>query len=96
MVRGGGDYRSALPHGSFVDAADFPSPEALGRHLLHLDADDEEYMAILKRSAPYRSVDHTNELSCGLCEYLNTRDPTVVRHYDIQQWAGQCRPPADL
>ena len=96
VVRGGGDYRSALPHGSFVNAADFPSPEALGKHLLRLEADDDAYMAILRKSAPYRTPEYNNDLSCGLCEYLNTRDPSVVRHYDIQKWAGTCRPPSDL
>lgn len=40
-----GDMRAAqrLPPGSFVDAAQFPSPRALARHLLYLDRRDEAY-----------------------------------------------------
>ena len=45
VVMGGGDYNNIAPPKSFIDVADFESPEELAKFLLKLDKDDQEYLS---------------------------------------------------
>ena len=45
VVMGGGDYKTFAPPKSYIDVADFESPEELAKFLLKLDKDDEEYLS---------------------------------------------------
>ena len=53
VVRGGADYSRLLPPGTYIDAGDFPSPEALGDYLVALGRDRVVYAALLERKHRY-------------------------------------------
>ena len=45
VVMGGADYKHFAPPKSYIDVADFESPEQLANFLLKLDKDEEEYLS---------------------------------------------------
>ena len=49
VVRGGANYSKLLPSGTYIDASDFPSPEALGDYLVALGYDRVVYAAMLEK-----------------------------------------------
>ncbi|XP_046330902.2 glycoprotein 3-alpha-L-fucosyltransferase A-like [Haliotis rufescens] len=56
IVRGGGDYRSVAPEGTFLNAADFESPKALANHINMLDKNDEEYIQLVRLKDQYEPI----------------------------------------
>lgn len=56
IVRGGGNYRSVAPEGTFLNAADFESPKALANHINMLDKNDEEYIQLVRLKDQYEPI----------------------------------------
>ncbi|XP_070175766.1 3-galactosyl-N-acetylglucosaminide 4-alpha-L-fucosyltransferase FUT3-like [Littorina saxatilis] len=56
VARGSNDYKAHAPSGTFINTADFRSPEHLARHLLYLDSHPEEYLKILRAKDRYRPL----------------------------------------
>ncbi|XP_059156159.1 alpha-(1,3)-fucosyltransferase fut-1-like [Physella acuta] len=56
IARGSDLYSSILPSETFLNAADFKSPEELAKRILYLDSHDDEYIAMLKEKDKYFSI----------------------------------------
>ncbi|XP_025105559.1 galactoside 3(4)-L-fucosyltransferase-like isoform X2 [Pomacea canaliculata] len=97
VVRGGADYKKFLPPGTYIDAADFKSPEDLARYLKHLETDVAAYSEYLRRKDQYRTVFMRPLIFCKLCEMLHF-DKRVQWYPDIAKWTtdGICRTPTDM
>ena len=54
-----------------------------------------QYVEYLKTRMLYSSdmnkSTNINDYHCGLCEYLNKRDPTTEKVYDMRTWLGSCQ-----
>ncbi|XP_005100289.2 alpha-(1,3)-fucosyltransferase C isoform X2 [Aplysia californica] len=97
VVRGGADYDSLFPVGTFINAAHFDSPELLGKYLRELGRDKEKYLAILKRKDRYRALSG-GDFQCDLCEAAYTHTPKSI-YKNIGQWMSplkNCQRPTDL
>ncbi|XP_012937150.1 alpha-(1,3)-fucosyltransferase fut-6 [Aplysia californica] len=100
VVRGGFDYKRYLPHGVYVDAADFESPEALSRYLKDLGNDKDRYIQMLKTKDRW-TFQRQEPFHCQLCEKLHRN--TSTGHYENLQKSvkgteldPQCWAPTDL
>ena len=96
VVRGAVDYDSLFPPGSFVNAAHFDGPKSLALHLKRLGENLNDYVELLMTKLQY-TVKKEIPLQCGLCEYLNKRDHSEKRMYDLHRWLIQdrCTRPTD-
>ncbi|XP_059152091.1 alpha-(1,3)-fucosyltransferase fut-1-like [Physella acuta] len=56
IARGSNFYSSNLPSETFINTADFKSPEELAKRILYLDSHDEAYIAMLKEKDKYFSI----------------------------------------
>jgi len=67
VARGGFDYRSNFPRGTFIDAADYSGPAQLGRYLRSLVDHPGEYFDLLRRKMSY-SVVAMRSQACLMCQ----------------------------
>ena len=100
VTRGGADYDNFFPPGSFVNAAHFKSPKQLALYLKKLSDNVEEYTNMLRVKLRYEKMKDfgVNGFRCELCEFLNKRDPNVLRMYDHGKLVdtNDCHKPTDL
>ncbi|CAG5135092.1 unnamed protein product [Candidula unifasciata] len=97
VVRGGADYKSYFPPGTFVDAADFSSPEALADYLDDLGNDKPRYISYLRKKNRYQAVRDSPSWQCKLCEKLHV-DPLQKSYDNIHAWftTNSCVDPIDV
>ncbi|XP_046575106.1 alpha-(1,3)-fucosyltransferase C-like [Haliotis rubra] len=99
VVRGGADYKHLVPNGTYIDAADFASPEALGRHLKWLMSNTSAYMDILMHKEQYRVLgsNHGKHMAlCELCYRLNNLETRRSTQAGVEEWTEECHAPTDL
>ncbi|CAG5135093.1 unnamed protein product [Candidula unifasciata] len=97
VVRGGADYKSYFPPGTFVDAADFSSPEALADYLDDLGNDKSRYISYLRNKNRYQVVWDSPTWQCKLCEKLHV-DRQKKTYKNIHAWftTNSCVDPKDF
>merc|ERR1719309_650367 len=88
VVRGAAEYRHLFPAGTYVDAADFKSPEKLGTYLRELAADKGKYLGMLKRKDRFAYVRSKQDFSCAVCEAAHKRSPQPV-YKDVTAWFSE-------
>ncbi|XP_052773415.1 alpha-(1,3)-fucosyltransferase fut-6-like [Mya arenaria] len=74
VVRGGADYDTILPTGTYVNAGNFETIQDLANYLIELGNDKNKYMDMMKRKDTYKSIPDTFGSQygfCDLCEKLN-------------------------
>ncbi|XP_067660569.1 alpha-(1,3)-fucosyltransferase C-like [Haliotis asinina] len=99
VVRGGADYKHLVPNGTYINAANFASPEALGRHLKWLMSNTSAYMDILMHKEQYRTLDsrHGKHMAlCELCYQLNNPGAGRSTRAAVDKWRKECHAPTDL
>src|SRR5207249_4845335 len=84
VVFGGADYASVAPPHSFVDALhSFETPRELGKYLLHLAKNRDEYNSFFVWRRSYKfEYEH---YSCQICRKLHSNEPRKV-WYDLDRW----------
>ena len=85
VVRGGANYSAIAPPNSYIDVANFSSPQHLANFLKRLDEDDRLYN---KFHAWRRDYVYKGEPSawCNLCQALNAEVQVPKYYEDIQQF----------
>lgn len=97
VVRGGANYETALPKGTYVNTADFGSPAALAAYLKYLASNDTAYEEILRKKDQYRPLSVSPNPLCKLCEWLQ-HGRNVKTYHNLPQWLEEntCWQPSDL
>ncbi|KAL8558278.1 hypothetical protein ACOMHN_063972 [Nucella lapillus] len=85
IVRGGSQYRKFFPSGTFVDASEFRSSEALAKYLKKLESDTERYAAMLREKDKYYVEWGRKEGMCELCEKVHW-DSTPRMYPSLAAW----------
>ena len=91
VVRGGSNYSKIVPHGTVVDAGNFPSAVELGKYLKQLGNYKERYLSYLRRKDNYmyystHKLVPAQEANCKLCEHLNNLDSHRKSYSNIFNW----------
>ncbi|XP_059176639.1 alpha-(1,3)-fucosyltransferase C-like [Physella acuta] len=96
VVRGGADYKSFFPPKTFVDAADFDTPEELAEYLRKLSQNKQLYLQMLEEKNKYRTVPEV-PWTCNLCRKM-MQDSSVQWYPDIWSWyvQDQCHNPRTM
>ena len=99
VVRGGADYSKFVPDGTYINSADFPSPEALADFLNKLGSDRERYIGYLKRKDQYQVISEQESVQnafCTLCWKLNyQKDSSNAKHLSTW-WMKSCANATDF
>ena len=109
IVRGGksrADIESMLPHGTFLYVDDFSNVTYLAQYLLHLDANDEEFLkffewrktrTVVNKYYHRHTVGNKEGIFCRLCDMIHGREslpPQVDVEKTLQWWRnGWCDRP---
>ena len=89
VVRGGADYSKLVPKGTYINAADFSSPETLADFLNKLGSDREMYISYLKRKDQYQVITEQESVQnafCTLCWRLHNMDKYRKSHKKLSKW----------
>ena len=86
IVYGGADYSVYAPPHSYINAADFSSPTALGDYLRLLDKNDGLYVKYFDWKKDYEVVRRPVNGWCELCQKLNDPHQKPKVYEDIQNW----------
>ena len=66
------DYSLYGPPGSYINALDFDSVEELGKYLLYLDKNDDEYLKYFSWKEDYKVVSLSMNIEmCIVCQTIN-------------------------
>lgn len=87
VVYGGADYAEYAPPNSYIDVADFDSPQDLANYLLLLNQNDALYQKYFAWKKEYQVIRRPLNGFCDLCRKLN--DPTTEsnKSYEsLRQW----------
>ena len=74
IVLGGADYKTFLPHHSYIDVKDFSSPKALATYLNKLDRKDtlyNEYFAWRRYYTCGSDIPAQEDRLCEFCKFIN-------------------------
>lgn len=71
VVMGSGDYLRVLPPGSYIDIANFKSPQVLAQYLLKVSCNATLYNSYMAYKRTHRYIAYP-ATQCFLCEYMNT------------------------
>ncbi|XP_076465205.1 uncharacterized protein LOC143296988 [Babylonia areolata] len=97
VVRGGTDYASYFPEGTYIDTDWFDSVKQLSEFLVELVASRKIYSQLLWRKAHWvKSTKHPEEKSlCNLCDKLHNLSSNRKWYSDIQSWYDEsvCKEP---
>ena len=89
MVRGGANYVAIAPPNSYIDVANFTSPQHLVNFLKRLDKDDGAYNKFHAWRRDYVYVTdplwHSSSW-CGLCKALNDEEQKPKWYKDIHEF----------
>ncbi|KAH9489390.1 hypothetical protein Btru_056349 [Bulinus truncatus] len=95
VVRGGIEYKKYFPPNTYIDSADFDTPEDLAAHLKELAQDKYRYLDMLREKSKYESVQQEGWY-CKLCEKMTT-DLTVQWYPGNSMWSwfvqDKCKEP---
>ena len=95
IVLGGADYKTFLPHHSYIDVKDFSSPKALATYLNKLDRNDtlyNEYFAWRRNYTCRSGIPTRGSQFCKLCKFINENINKTNSIADVNQiWSpGNC------
>ncbi|XP_046556777.1 alpha-(1,3)-fucosyltransferase C-like [Haliotis rubra] len=89
VVRGGADYNSLVPNGTYINAADFSSPKELATYLKYLETNVTAYAEILENKSKY-THSHTGttyeSAFCDICVKLHNLDKYQQYYFDSVRW----------
>ncbi|XP_041373759.1 alpha-(1,3)-fucosyltransferase C-like [Gigantopelta aegis] len=91
IVRGGANYSQLFPPETFINTADFKSPEQLAKYLLYLDKNITAYAELLERKSGYRSK--LKRPWPELCKRLHELSSYRKIYPDMKRWL-KCRNPS--
>ena len=97
IVLGGAKYSHHLPPNSYINVANFSSPQKLAQYLHHLDNDDDLYNSYFKWKQRYRI--RRVHGSCAMCKYLHAHfgeKKTLHRPDLLWNRHKDCRRPDDF
>ena len=85
MVRGGANYAAIAPPNSYIDVANFSSPQHLANFLKQLNEDDKLYnnFHAWRREHVYKTEP---SVWCNLCQALNAETQVPKYYEDIQHF----------
>ncbi len=86
IVYGGANYSAHAPPGSYINARDFESAEALAKYLHYLDFHPDEYAKYFKWKEQYEVV--PSEGWCSLCTKLK-KNRGSKSYFNIWKWWHQ-------
>ena len=90
IVYGGADYSAYAPPHSYINAADFESPQSLAEHLLLLDRNPRLYAKYVdwKRDWQMSKLAISSDSFCRLCEKLNDNNNNISFkiYEDMADW----------
>ncbi|XP_067660248.1 alpha-(1,3)-fucosyltransferase C-like [Haliotis asinina] len=91
VVRGGANYSSLVPPGTYINAADFSTPQELAKHLQYLEQNVTAYAEILERKSRYiqTNLDQLESAYCDFCVKIHNLDLFRQQYYDIGKWLTQ-------
>ncbi|GIY02337.1 alpha-(1,3)-fucosyltransferase C [Caerostris darwini] len=94
IVMGGEDYDRYLPPHSFIDVADFSSPESLAHYLLEVGQHEASYLSYFKWKEKYEAAFVPYLWFCSLCDILHRNDTENLKpHNSVISWwfeEGNC------
>ena len=98
VVRGGADYEQYFPPNTFINTADFHSPQHLATYLKSLMADTETYAEMLKTKDNFVLTRDTVASLCELCKKLHSTDIQQRVYPDLMHWVrtDMCREATDV
>ncbi|XP_067658404.1 glycoprotein 3-alpha-L-fucosyltransferase A-like [Haliotis asinina] len=101
VVRGGADYQSLVPKGTYINAADFSSPKELATYLKYLETNVTAYAEILEAKSRYTHsyIGTTYESAfCDICVKLHNLDQYHQYYNDSVRWLQEdaCHSPKDV
>ena len=98
VVRGGADYEQYFPPNTFINTADYDSPQHMATHLKNLMADTETYAAMMKAKDNFILSGYPAEPFCELCKKLHDTEIQQKVYPDFMNWTknGKCWEPADV
>ncbi|XP_067002550.2 alpha-(1,3)-fucosyltransferase C [Anabrus simplex] len=99
VVYGGVNYSKIMPPMSYIDAADFSTPQDLADYLLYLDKTPDEYVKYFWWKSHYRVYSQSKHVLCKLCEMLHNLNLPNKVYPDIREWwggKGLCHSPQEI
>ena len=103
IVRGLGPYNHTLPHHSYINAADFPTPKHLAQYLSKLNKNSTQYMEYFKWREKFKCEDFYSsryEWPCRLCQKVcDLRDKKqikILNNMDIFKNEAVCLKPKHM
>ena len=95
VVRGGANYTALLPPGSFIDASQFPSMQALAEHLKSVASNKELYGSYLAWKNKWEVMDHVPFSFCEFCQRLHQLERWQKVYANVDSWwrEGVCHDP---
>ena len=82
-----------LPKGTFVNALEFPSAIELGKKLLEIGSNEEQYTQYLKEKDKYYDAGNWivfSDAICQLCNKLGNNYTTNAQHYWTRMLKNGC------
>ena len=100
VVRGGTDYEQYFPPNTFINTADFESPQHLATHLKTLMTDTKRYGEMLRAKDNFllKSARPGGDGMCDLCRRLHVPDIPEHVYLDFMDWTStnMCWQPKDV
>ena len=100
VVRGGTDYEQYFPPNTFINTADFESPQHLATHLKTLMTDTKRYGEMLRTKDNFllKSARPGGDGMCDLCRRLHVPDIPEHVYQDFMDWTStnMCWQPKDV
>jgi len=97
VAYGGANYSRFVPDGTYINAADFPTPKELALYLNKLGSDRERYIGYLKRKDQYQVITEQESVQnafCAMCWRLNQPQEFPKWQTDMTSfWMETCRKP---
>lgn len=86
IVYGGADYTQYAPPNSYINIADFRSPQKLAEYLLLLNRNDGLYMKYFEWKRDYEVIRKPLNGWCDLCEKLNDATQVSKNYGNLSKW----------
>ena len=99
IVRGGADYKRILPHGTYINTADFKSVKGLVNFLKNVGSNETLYTDYLKRKDKYHSIWDITTICpsfCALCRKLNYLNNYRRVYETVPTYSHSCVKPLDI
>ena len=94
IVRGGANYSTIAPPGSYIDANDYSSVEELAEELKRLSNAREEYLNFFRWKGETEVLQDSGQMGCNLCKSLQHETSPTKTYQDMGAWwngGGNCQ-----